>query len=52
MARVVDELVGNSNSTTLMIPHVYTSGVNDRVIIESILSKIRNKSKMGIIRET
>ena len=50
MARVVDELVENLNSTIFMIPHVYTSGVDDRVATESILSKISNKSKVKIIR--
>jgi hypothetical protein len=41
--RAIDDLVENLNSTVLMILHVYISSIDDRVIIETILSKIRNE---------
>ena len=50
-ARAIDDLVENFNSTILMIPHVYTEGVDDRVVIDRIFRKIRNKSNVMTIKK-
>ena len=50
VARAVDNLVENLSATIIMIPHVYTDGVDDRATIESIIGKIRNKSNIRAIR--
>lgn len=51
MAKVIDDLVEDLNGTTLMIPHVYTEGVDDRVAIDRIFRKIRNKSNVMTINK-
>jgi colanic acid/amylovoran biosynthesis protein len=45
-ARAIDDLAENLNAGILMIPHVYTEGVDDRVVIDRIFGKIRNKSNV------
>jgi hypothetical protein len=43
--RAIEGLVENLNSTTPMIPHVYTS-VDDGATVRSILNRVGNKSKL------
>lgn len=50
MAKVIDNLVENLNATIIMIPHVYTSSVDDRIAINSIFHEVKNKSKVKIIK--
>ena len=50
MAKVIDNLIEDLNATVIMIPHVYTSGVDDRIAINSIFHKVENKSKINIIK--
>jgi len=50
-ARAIDDLIENLNATILMIPHVYTEGVDDRVVIDRIFRKIRNKSNVMTINK-
>ena len=50
MAKVIDNLVENLNATIIMIPHVYTSNVDDRIVINSIFHKVKNKSKVKTIK--
>lgn len=50
MVGVIDNLVENLNATVIMIPHVYSSGVDDRTVINNIFYKIKNKSKVEIIK--
>ena len=50
IAKVIDNLVENLNATIIMIPHVYTSNVDDRIAINSIFHKVENKSKVKIIK--
>jgi colanic acid/amylovoran biosynthesis protein len=48
-ARTIDDLAENLNATMLMIPHVFTEGVDDRVVIDRIFREIRNKSSVMIV---
>jgi len=50
MAKVIDNLAENLNATIIMILHVYTSGVDDRIAINSIFHKVKNKSKVKTIK--
>jgi polysaccharide pyruvyl transferase WcaK-like protein len=50
MARVIDSLVENLNATVIMIPHVYTSNGDDRIAINSVFHKVKNKSKVKTIK--
>jgi polysaccharide pyruvyl transferase WcaK-like protein len=50
MARVIDNLVENLNATIIMIPHVYTSNGDDRIAINSVFHKVKNKSKVKTIK--
>ena len=51
MAKVIDDLVEDLSGTILMIPHVYIEGVDDRVVIDRIFRKIRNKSNVMTINK-
>ena len=51
IAKVIDALVEDLNGTILMIPHVYTEGVDDRVVIDRIFRKIRNKSNVMTVNK-
>jgi len=50
IAKVIDNLIGTLNATIIMIPHVYSSGVDDRIAINSIFHKVKNKLKVKIIK--
>ncbi|MCK4734697.1 MAG: polysaccharide pyruvyl transferase family protein [Methanophagales archaeon] len=50
MARVIDNLIENLNVTIIMIPHVYTPEVDDRIAINSVFHKVKNKSKVKTIK--
>ena len=52
MAKVIDNLIENLNVTIIMIPHVYgpTSNNDDRSVINSIFSEVKNKSKVRTIK--
>ena len=50
MARVIDNLVENLNATIIMIPHVYTPKVDDRIAINRIFQNAKNKSKVKTIK--
>ena len=50
MAKVIDNLVENLNATIIMIPHVYTPNDDDRVAIDRIFHKVKDKSKVEIIK--
>ena len=50
MANVIDNLVENLNATIIMIPHVYNPNVDDRIAINSIFRRVKNKSKVKIIK--
>ena len=50
MAKVIDNLVEHLNATVIMIPPVYTSNVDDRITINLISQKVKNKSKVKIIK--
>jgi polysaccharide pyruvyl transferase WcaK-like protein len=49
MAKVIDDLVENLNADIVLIPHVYTSEVDDRKVIKSIFEKVENKSRVYVI---
>ena len=51
MAKVIDDLVEDLSGAIIMIPHVYTEGVDDRVVIDRIFRKIRNKSNVITINK-
>ena len=50
MAKVIDNLVENLKATIIMIPHVYTPNDDDRVAIDRIFHKVKDKSKVKIIK--
>lgn len=50
LAKVVDNLVENLNATIIMIPHVYTSNIDDRIAINRIFREVKNKPKVKIIK--
>jgi polysaccharide pyruvyl transferase WcaK-like protein len=50
MAKVIDNLVENLEATIIMIPHVYTPNVDDRIAINLIFHKVKNKSKVKIVK--
>lgn len=50
MAKVIDNLVENLDATIIMIPHVYTSNVDDRIAINRIFREVKNTSKVKIIK--
>ena len=50
MARVIDNLVENLGATIIMIPHVYTPEVDDRIAINRIFKEVKNKSKVKTIK--
>ena len=49
MAKVIDNLAENLKATIIMIPHVYT-GNDDRMTINRIFRKVKNKSNVKIIK--
>lgn len=49
-AKAIDYLVEKNYASILMIPHVYTQNVDDRNAINEIYAEIKNKSKVGIIK--
>lgn len=50
IASVIDNLVENLNATIIMIPHVYTGNDDDRIAINRIFRKVKNKSNVKIIK--
>jgi polysaccharide pyruvyl transferase WcaK-like protein len=50
IAKVIDDLIENLNAYIIMIPHVYEFGNDDRVTISYIFDKVKNKSKVSIIK--
>jgi polysaccharide pyruvyl transferase WcaK-like protein len=50
MAKVIDNLAENLKATIIMIPHVYTPNDDDRVAIDRIFHKVKDKSKVEIIK--
>jgi polysaccharide pyruvyl transferase WcaK-like protein len=50
MAKVIDNLVEHFDATIIMIPHVYTPEVDDRIAINSVFHKVKNKSKVKTIK--
>jgi polysaccharide pyruvyl transferase WcaK-like protein len=50
MVHVIDNLIENLNATIILIPHVYTSGVDDRIAINKIFHNVENKSKVKTIK--
>ena len=50
LAKVIDNLVENLGATIIMIPHVYTPNVDDRIAINNIFHKVKNKSKVKTIK--
>ena len=50
IAKVIDNLAENLNATIIMIPHVYTSNDDDRITINRIFRKVKNKSNVKIIK--
>jgi len=50
IAKVIDNLAENLKATIIMIPHVYTPNDDDRIVINSIFHKVKNKSKVKIIK--
>lgn len=50
MAKVIDNLVENLDATIIIIPHVYTPNVDDRIAINSIFREVKNKSKVKTIK--
>ena len=50
IAKVIDNLVENLKATIIMIPHVYTGNDDDRIAINSIFHKLKNKSKVKMIK--
>ncbi|WP_410508125.1 polysaccharide pyruvyl transferase family protein [Methanosarcina hadiensis] len=48
-SKVIDTLINDLSSTILLIPHVYTKNVDDRVIINKIMYESTNKSKIYAI---
>ena len=50
MAKVIDNLVENLGAAIIMIPHVYTNNVDDRIAINRIFRKVENKSKVKTIK--
>jgi colanic acid/amylovoran biosynthesis protein len=45
-AQVIDEIITQLNIDILLIPHVYSPPVDDRIIIRSIYGQIKNKSNV------
>ncbi len=46
MSKVIDNLIENLNVNILMVPHVYTSGSDDRRPMYDILQNVKNKSNV------
>jgi len=49
-ARTIDNLTENLNATVIMVPHVYATNGDDRISINNIFQKIKNKSKVKSIK--
>ena len=49
MVHVIDNLIENLNATIIIIPHVYTSDVDDRIAMNRIFHNVENKSKVKTI---
>jgi colanic acid/amylovoran biosynthesis protein len=49
MSKVVDNLIENLDANILMVPHVYTSGSDDRLSIKNILKDVKHKSNVYIV---
>lgn len=52
LAKTIDNLVENLETNILMIPHVYEPGAesDDRVAINTVFEKVKNKSKVYVIK--
>jgi len=50
LAKVIDNLIENLDASIIMIPHVYTTNFDDRVAINLIFCKVKNKSRVKIIK--
>jgi polysaccharide pyruvyl transferase WcaK-like protein len=50
LAKVIDNLIENLNVSIIMVPHVYTTELDDRVAINKIFREVKNKSKVKIIK--
>lgn len=49
MAKVIDTIVEQLDANIIMVPHVYTNAVDDRIAIKAIFEKVKYKSKVKII---
>lgn len=49
IAKVIDNLAENLKVTMIMMPHVYTPDDDDRIAINMIFHKVKNKSEVNII---
>lgn len=50
-SKIIDKLIENLNATVIMVPHVYTTNVDDRIAIDRIFQKAKNKHKIKMIRK-
>lgn len=50
ISEVIDHLEKNLNATIILIPHVYTEGSDDRIVISSIFDNVKNKSRVKIVK--
>ncbi|MCM1987578.1 polysaccharide pyruvyl transferase family protein [Methanococcoides seepicolus] len=50
MAEVIDNLIDNLNAVIIMVPHVYSTGNDDRIVINRIFKSVKNKSKLLSIK--
>lgn len=50
MAKAINNLVENLNATIIMIPHVYTSNGDDRIVINRIFRKVKHNSNVRTIK--
>lgn len=50
IAKVIDDLIENLDANIIMVPHVYETGNDDRVVASSIFEKIKNKSSVSMIK--
>jgi len=50
LAEIIDDLVERLNVNVILLPHVYTPGLDDRKAIDLIFNKIKNKSDVHTIK--
>lgn len=50
MAKVIDELIENLGVNIILVPHVYTPNVDDRVANSNVFRKVQNKSNVYLIK--